>query len=347
MKNFHTGDKVRFISTKGSGIVTSINKNIINVMIEDGFEIPVDASDLVIIETKSGKGNPFNRKNEFSKIEKNEIPVEKPTTNQSDTEEASKQKLPEKGLYIAFIPDNQETPAAENLSVYLINYSNWQIAYNLLHSDANTGFSSISTGFMQKGDATFIENIPQNKIKKYEQIRIQFLCFDTNNHQLFESEIINFSIKTNKFVNEYIYNKNMFFDEKAYLLILKELTNPTLIKSELNFEKPQKKHSFLIDRFIVENGFAEVDLHIEKLNSNYKKMNKNEIMQTQITFFKQYLDSAIEKRLKKVVFIHGVGAGILKKEIEDILKQYSDIEYQDASILKYGIGATEVTINTK
>jgi len=62
----------------------------------------------------------------------------------------------------------------------------------------------------------------------------------------------------------------------------------------------------------------------------------------QISFFRQCLDAAITKQIKKVVFIHGVGAGLLKKEINDILKSYSNLEFEDASILKYGIGATEV-----
>ena len=87
---------------------------------------------------------------------------------------------------------------------------------------------------------------------------------------------------------------------------------------------------------------AEIDLHIEKLRSDHKSLHKSEILPLQIAFFRQCLDAAIAKQLKKVVFIHGVGAGLLKKEINDILKSYSNLEFEDASILKYGIGATEV-----
>ena len=96
MKKFHTGDKVRFISTKGSGIVTSINKNIINVMIEDGFEIPVEASDLVVIETQSERGNPFNRKNEFSKIEKTKFLLKSLLQNKAIQKRQAKKNYPKK-----------------------------------------------------------------------------------------------------------------------------------------------------------------------------------------------------------------------------------------------------------
>ena len=46
------GDKVRFLSDVGGGIVCGFQKgNIVLVEDEDGFEIPVQASECVVIET--------------------------------------------------------------------------------------------------------------------------------------------------------------------------------------------------------------------------------------------------------------------------------------------------------
>ena len=46
------GDKVRFLSDVGGGIVCGFQKgNIVLVEDEDGFEIPVLASECVVIET--------------------------------------------------------------------------------------------------------------------------------------------------------------------------------------------------------------------------------------------------------------------------------------------------------
>jgi len=48
---FQVGDKVKFLNTKGGGIVSKIiTPTLVNVMIEDGFEIPTITSELVKIE---------------------------------------------------------------------------------------------------------------------------------------------------------------------------------------------------------------------------------------------------------------------------------------------------------
>ena len=57
---------------------------------------------------------------------------------------------------------------------------------------------------------------------------------------------------------------------------------------------------------------------------------------------KRQLDFAIRKKIQKVVFIHGVGEGILKEELHYLFKRYENAKYYDADYQKYGMGATEV-----
>jgi hypothetical protein len=45
-----------------------------------------------------------------------------------------------------------------------------------------------------------------------------------------------------------------------------------------------------------------------------------------------------------VVFIHGVGEGVLKIELEYLFRRYENVKYYDADYQKYGLGATEVYI---
>ena len=56
----------------------------------------------------------------------------------------------------------------------------------------------------------------------------------------------------------------------------------------------------------------------------------------------------MEKKVQKVVFIHGIGDGVLKNELHYLLKKYP-VEIMEASFQKYGQGATEIYIyqNTK
>ena len=93
----------------------------------------------------------------------------------------------------------------------------------------------------------------------------------------------------------------------------------------------------------------EFDLHIEKLVPNFKGMSNYDILTLQTETAKRHLDFSIRNRIPKIVFIHGVGEGVLKAELDFLLGRYDQIFFQEANYQKYGQGATEVFIkqNTK
>jgi dsDNA-specific endonuclease/ATPase MutS2 len=88
----------------------------------------------------------------------------------------------------------------------------------------------------------------------------------------------------------------------------------------------------------------EVDLHIHQLTNSNKKMNNYDMLNLQLETAKRQLEFAIKKRIQKLVFIHGVGEGVLKAELEYMLSRYDNVKYYDADFQKYGLGATEVYI---
>ncbi|MEM6684726.1 MAG: Smr/MutS family protein [Bacteroidota bacterium] len=88
----------------------------------------------------------------------------------------------------------------------------------------------------------------------------------------------------------------------------------------------------------------EVDLHIHQLTNASKGMSNYDMLTLQTDTAKRQLDFAIKKRIPKVVFIHGVGAGVLKQELEYLFRRYDNVKYYDANYQKYGLGATEVYI---
>lgn len=88
----------------------------------------------------------------------------------------------------------------------------------------------------------------------------------------------------------------------------------------------------------------EVDLHINQLVKDPKSMDNSEMLNLQLETAKRQLDFAISKRIQKVVFIHGVGAGVLKEELHYLFRRYDNVKYYDADYQKYGLGATEVYV---
>lgn len=88
----------------------------------------------------------------------------------------------------------------------------------------------------------------------------------------------------------------------------------------------------------------EVDLHINQLVKSSKGLSNHEMLNLQLDTARHKLEFAMKKRIQRVVFIHGVGEGVLKMELEYLLSRYGNIKYYDADYQKYGLGATEVYI---
>ncbi|MBZ9651065.1 Smr/MutS family protein [Psychroflexus montanilacus] len=88
----------------------------------------------------------------------------------------------------------------------------------------------------------------------------------------------------------------------------------------------------------------EVDLHIHNLVDKTSHLSNFEMLNTQLEHSRRKIEFAIEKRIKRVVFIHGVGQGVLKAELHTLFRRYDQIEFYDADYQKYGLGATEIYI---
>ncbi len=88
----------------------------------------------------------------------------------------------------------------------------------------------------------------------------------------------------------------------------------------------------------------EVDLHIHKLVNSCRGMSNYDMLTIQLDTAKRQLEFAMSRRIQKVVFIHGVGEGVLRAELETLFNRYDNLKYYDADYQKYGLGATEVYI---
>jgi len=89
----------------------------------------------------------------------------------------------------------------------------------------------------------------------------------------------------------------------------------------------------------------EIDLHIENLSSNHKKLNRQEKYQLQIHAATEFLDKAIKVGVNKVFLIHGIGKGSLKDGIKELLHKHPNVRrYKNEYHHRYGYGATEVDL---
>ncbi|WP_397362932.1 Smr/MutS family protein [Olleya sp. R77988] len=126
--------------------------------------------------------------------------------------------------------------------------------------------------------------------------------------------------------------KNNVFKSASINQVLSEKTNKK--RQPTVKVKPKNRHEPMM----------EVDLHLHKLIDNERGMSNYDKLNLQLDTARHKLEFAMRKRIQKIVFIHGVGEGVLKMELETLFSRYDNIKYYAADYKKYGLGATEVYI---
>ncbi len=120
-----------------------------------------------------------------------------------------------------------------------------------------------------------------------------------------------------------------------------EEVNKNLQEKEIFKKKPKRPVAKPKERSL---PAMEVDLHIHKLIKSTRGMTNHDMVTLQLDTAKRQLDFAISKRIPKVIFIHGVGQGILKEELKYLFGRYDNVRISDADYKKYGLGAMELYI---
>ena len=86
-----------------------------------------------------------------------------------------------------------------------------------------------------------------------------------------------------------------------------------------------------------------IDLHIDKLTDHWQQLTNFEILTSQLNNFEKYYELAIAHKQATLIVIHGVGEGILRNEIHDILKLKKEVKsFVNQFHPLYGYGATEI-----
>ena len=93
-----------------------------------------------------------------------------------------------------------------------------------------------------------------------------------------------------------------------------------------------------------DKDFIEIDLHIEEIVDKPRHMNDGQKLHFQLDHARYCLEEILNIGMKRVVFIHGVGGGVLRHELRKWLNTIQYLDIVNANYHRYGIGATEVRI---
>lgn len=355
--NIKLGDTVRFLNAMGGGVVTKIDskKGLVYVEDADGFEIPTLERDCVVVPRVNEKTN-FPVKDFSSKpsaittTPQTSVAVPRVVEPQRVVETAEGDQL---NVLLAFFPVEIKQLQTTPYDCYLVNDSNYYLFYNVINGEADR-LKTVASGMIEPNMQEELCSITKEQLNEWEHLRVQIIPFkQRKNYE--PQDVLDVELKMNavKFYKLHSFTANDYFDEPCMLVDLvaeKEKSrlahiSPDEIKTAM-YEKQEPAKPKAVRRTDQRVGnVVEVDLHINELVDTTAGMSNADMLQLQMDKFHAALDEYKNKKGQKIVFIHGKGEGVLRKEIEKQLKtRYKAYYFQDASFREYGFGATMVTI---
>src|SRR6056297_447020 len=354
------GDKVKFLNDVGGGKVTRIIDNqMVEVLNEDGFEVPVLKDEL--LKTEEAEEQDFEEQTSAEEYETFSSSEEEELTDIFDNKKEEDLELgssadPRNRIYLAFVPEEPNRPEQADIDVYLINDSDFYLNY-LLFMQKEYAYVHFASGELENDTKIFLRTIPRDKLNQLGNIRCQMIFYKKGYFYPIAPEDATVKIQPSKLFKSSTFLKNDFFEEKA---IITELRKENLFNEKLNEltrekasqvvqEKEQtkeQKRQYLSSK---REDTEEIDLHIEELVEKPKELTNAEMLDIQMGRFKTALEGALKSQgIKKIVFIHGVGNGRLRYELRQYLERnYPNLDFQDASFKEYGYGATLVLLKNK
>lgn len=309
---FKLGEFVRFVEERREGFITRIlNETTIAVTDEDGFEIPVLASQVTRVHGQTSHEDEITQ------------------TSPSESVDFIR-----KGIFLGLATDKR---IASVVHFHLVNNSSYQLLATLNTEKPPNKFKGEFNGIIKPQSSVQLYSASLNELDQWPKFHVQILLYGS------EGELkkpLQFSEKFRAKDFSGPKKHSEYLDQPAWLIQL-DSDDPVIDVHALkeSFYKPAA------EKLEIANPGKEVDLHIEKLRDDHQFLNSSEIFEIQLAHFRKALDAAIVHKLHSIIFIHGSGNGTLRNEIHKIVSKHAQIKtYMDAYKEKFGYGATEVIL---
>ena len=355
------GDKVKFVSEVGGGIVAGFQgNNIVLVEDEDGFQIPTPINDVVVVNddedyntSKIVAGKVQKKGIEIPDDDFDYDPADRPVTFKAPAEERrGGDKL---NAYLAFVPMDVKAISSSRFETYIVNDCNYYMHYAYMTAEGNS-WNLRSTGEVDPNTKLFIEEFGREDLSEMEHVCIQIIAYKRKKTFLKKPVIDSeFRIDPVKFYKLHTFEENDFFEQPALIHTIIENDQPprplVLDAKALKKEMMQKVKADLRPVSHApkpkddKDAPVVVDLHINALLDSTAGMTPSDILNYQLEKVRNTIFEYKTQKGKKIIFIHGKGEGVLRQAvIHELRYRFKNMPYQDASFQEYGYGATQVTI---
>lgn len=239
------GDKVRFLHEVGGGRVTALKgKNIVLVEDEDGFEIPMLSTDVVVIGNEDySTTNVVNAKAAMQRQasdgrsikamlregvddaepeeadDEDEVDFSKVTFRAPAEERKGGNQL---SAWLAFVPIDIREVTHTRFETYFVNDSNYYIQWTYLVAEGNS-WTLRARGEAEPNTKEFIEEFGREELNNLQRVAVQMLAYKRDKPFVLKPTMdVQLRIDGTKFYKLHTFEENDFFEQKALLYTLVE-----------------------------------------------------------------------------------------------------------------------------
>jgi hypothetical protein len=244
------GDKVRFLHEVGGGRVTALKgKNIVLVEDEDGFEIPMLSTDVVVIGNEDySTTNVVNAKAAMQRQasdgrsikamlregvddaepegadDEDEVDFSKVTFRAPAEERKGGNQL---SAWLAFVPIDIREVTHTRFETYFVNDSNYYIQWTYLVAEGNS-WTLRARGEAEPNTKEFIEEFGREELNNLQRVAVQMLAYKRDKPFVLKPTMdVQLRIDGTKFYKLHTFRENDFFEMPAMVYPLVEHDKPT------------------------------------------------------------------------------------------------------------------------
>lgn len=321
------GDQVSFLNYEGGGqIIAIVDDQNLMLELDDGLEMPVNRNEVV--------------KNRDFTVSQPEPEPSLETPQATETTQSSSDEP--YGAYLAF----DKHKSQEILDLYMINHGYFSLYFQVFEQPNDGSYRGLSRGELSPFGYQLLNRYHTSEFEAWPTIVVQGLFYTDRTETLPEPFIYNFKPKAKAFFKAV--RTAPVLDTPAHLFQVNQ-AKPRLSAEDLDQKTVNPDPTLKAEpetqeaKVHMDQPPEVVDLHIDRLVPNYKEMERQAILDYQLNYFEQNLDKAIAHHYQRIIFIHGVGNGVLRERVHGKLKQKPEVRsYKEADNQQYGYGATEV-----
>jgi hypothetical protein len=343
---YQLGDKVLVLHSNEEGEVVDIINDKMVLIDVDGVRFPVymDQIDFPYFKRFSEKKSSGHSATPGQSGSGNEKKKDKTYIDDIKKEKTTARSKITDGVWVSFLPvfdkDVFDEDIVESFKIYLINQTNepYDFTYRVTFSGSQ-GFE-LKNRLFPLADF-YLHDVPFENMNDSPKFTFDFTLVHINKKKAdhFETALkikakqLFQKIEEMKMKNEPTFSYKLFdnYPDKINEIVPDYTNTFGLLydasKARQNLEPPR----------------SVIDLHIEKLSSNWKSLSNFEILSLQLSTFEKYFNLAISHRQPKLIVVHGIGTGKLREEIHEILKFKKEVKsFVNQYHHDFGYGATEI-----